>query len=331
LAQMEGVYVPAVSEGPARWLRVKSAQGFWWGRQVLVARGCRYRCPYCQVSTLQGPYRPVSFEGVVAGVEAAGRRVSLCAPAMTHHPDVMAILGYLADEGTVVDSTNACHVDLRARAGLVEAFSAVSARVSVGVEGMSARLRQSVGKGISDGDLENLLVELLTHFAFVTVYLIVGLPGEEDPDQEAMVGVLSRVLERRKWCWRGCPGRLVVTSTPFQAMPWTRWERLAAPGDGLVEAWQARVDRLRERYEYVGSTRVKTGLSARVAFALHRMGPEVAGVLDGLGNVYGGSTWGTWKLGKFVRLCERAGVDWQSWLGQLEGDLPWEKYCAVGE
>ena len=114
-------------------------------------------------------------------------------------------------------------------------------------------------------------------------------------------------------------------------MPWTRWERLAAPGDELVEAWQARVDRLRERYEYVGRTRVKTGLSARVAFALHRMGPEVAGVLDGLGNVYGGSTWGTWKLGKFVRLCERAGVDWQSWLGQLEGDLPWEKYCVVGE
>jgi hypothetical protein len=194
---------------------------------------------------------------------------------------------------------------------------------------MSQRLRQTVRKPLSDDNLLALLHTLTTTFPFVRIFLIVGLPEETEADQDAMTTLLSQLLQHRSNCWKGNPAHIRISSTPFQAMPHTPLERSPAPTNRLVTAWRQRLAQMNRRYEFFAHTTVKVPLTADVAFAMHRLGPEIAPILADLGSVYDGSTWGTWKTGKFDKLATQAGIHWRDHLQNLDGPLPWSPYVTL--
>ena len=326
IAALPAVYVPGRSTRPARWLTTPHAAAVRQGSRILAARGCRYSCPFCQVSPLHAPYRPVPHADLVHAINAVDGRVSLSAAAISHHPHVLDLLALLADQNRYLNSVNVCHRDLAP--DLIQALAHVSGRIGFGVEGVSARLRRAAGKPISDRALETLLLELLRRFGVVGIYVIVGLPGETEADQDDLLALLHRVLDRRDYCWNGGhPGRLQITSTPFQALPHTRWEREPAPPGHLITRWRAEMRRMRERYEYFFAQNVKTPPSADVVFGLHRAGPEWAPVIEQLGATRRRSTWSAWRRGKFLRLAQERGLTLD--LDRLTGPLPWADYCAT--
>jgi radical SAM superfamily enzyme YgiQ (UPF0313 family) len=329
VAQLQGTYVPGYSTRPARWLTTPRKRVITHGRHVLAARGCRYNCPFCQVVTIHAPYRPTPAAKIIAAIERIEGRPTLSAPAITHHPQVHQILGHVAKHGRHINSVNACLLDLRGDERLIPALAAVSARISIGIEGMSSRLRQLVRKPITDDSLEKLLLQLLDSFAFVNVYLIIGLPDETQADQHEMERLLTRVLCKRKPVWSGHPGRLLVTSTPFQAMPLTPWERMPAPAPDLVLAWHASMRSMNEEFEYFFAFNIKSPRTADILFALHRAGPEFAIAIEEMGLVRAKSTWGTTGNKRFARLLEKHDLSLNPLLKSWLTDPPRSQYVTL--
>jgi len=156
--------------------------------RIELARGCKARCRFCQVAHLK-PYReadPGEVTGLLQSVRRSGiRRVSLFAPEPTMHR---------ADH----ELTDACK-----RLGLVRVDSDVrldrlarrqDAVPRVGIEGLSARLRRSVGKPYSQARIVDAVRQAIVDGRKgLFMYIILDLPGEATEDWDEFRGLLKEI------------------------------------------------------------------------------------------------------------------------------------------
>ena len=327
MAELPAVYVPGRSTRPAQWLTVDHCKPISHKGRVLAARGCRYNCAFCQIPQLQKPHRPAPLDDLVRAINATPKNLSLCAPALSHHPDILPLLNLLRIQQRYLYSMNACHHDLTP--ALIHTLSRVATRITIGVEGTSKRLRRSVGKPISDEALGKLTLTLLQRFVHVSLYVIVGLPGEEERDQDQFIALVARVLRQRKHCWKGNPGKLHILPTTFQAMPHTTLERAAAPPAHLVARWNTLIAQLKEQHDFLIAIKCKTPQNAHITFALHRAGVELAPVIEGMGKLPQRTSWRDYVQRRFLRLCQEHEINFPSYLEPLLGKLPWSTYCTT--
>lgn len=326
VAELPSVYVPNRSTSPVEWRTVPRANVITLDHprkitHILAARGCRYHCTFCQIPRLQSPYRPIPLDQIGHAINTTYTPVSLIAPSFIHHPDAYPILNVLAAQQRYIYSTNACHRDLTHSA--IHTLKRVSARITIGVEGTSERLRKSVGKPISDGYLEKLILTLMTNFVIVQLYIIVGLPEETVKDQQQFDALIRRILRNRPHSWTGKPAMLRITPTPFQAMPHTTLERAPSPSAHILQNWRNIAAQLRADHKFLIIVTIKATTSANINFALHRARPEMAAVIERMGKLPL-QAWRDYVQRRFVRLCEEHEVELQ--LGPLARELPWKNY-----
>jgi hypothetical protein len=177
-----------------------------------IARGCKYRCAFCCLAGLK-PYAEVPYAELESQIRAArGKRCSFFAPERICHsawPEIKQAL-----------LRNDCH-DMGQDARLEHLQEVEGASVTFGVEGLSERLRRSIGKPFSDDMiLERLgrFVETRKNIARVSVYFIGGLPGETEQDWAACWTLFERI-GKADWSRRLvlCP-----VLNPLSPKPYTR-------------------------------------------------------------------------------------------------------------
>jgi radical SAM superfamily enzyme YgiQ (UPF0313 family) len=204
-----------------------------------IARGCGRGCRFCLAGCL---YRPPRERSVPALLEQArfGRRfrskIGLVSAAVSDYSRIEELTAGLQDMEMRL-SVSSLRVDPLPDA-LLRALAASGARtLTVAPEAGSQRLRNAIRKGIRQQDILDAAQSAARHdFAELKLYFMIGLPGEEEDDIQAIIDLVKEIsLAFRR--------RILVSVAPFVPKAQTPFERQAmAPAHVL----RRRLRRLRK-------------------------------------------------------------------------------------
>jgi len=157
--------------------------------RIEIARGCKYKCKFCQLSALK-KYREVSIESIEHCLKSTPtKRCVLFAPNKTSHSKTKEIQELLVK----YNKTDMCP-DVRYNE--IDSFYG-SNFMQIGIEGISEKLRKSVGKPLSNDGFRDIIKK---SYLFCkakgwkpTMFLgfIVDLPGENDSDWQEFSDTLD--------------------------------------------------------------------------------------------------------------------------------------------
>ena len=154
--------------------------------RIELARGCKFHCKFCLVSHIK-KYREVPLAEIEALLRRVKqRRVSLFAPEPHLYSDRAKVQRLCDALGKVRLDTDVRLENLNKRTNdVIPRF---------GLEGISERLRYSVGKHYSDEFVVSKIEEAMpTGLKGLTFYVILDLPGEAREDWESFSALLAKI------------------------------------------------------------------------------------------------------------------------------------------
>ena len=186
-------------------------------------RGCSRGCTYCVMRrTTNGGMRTVEPERVLQLIPNSAQRVGLVGAAVTDHPRIVDLVRTLVEDGREVGISSLRADRLCARPELVTLLARSGARtLTTAADGASERLRVALDRKTNAAQLVRT-AELAREagFARLKLYLMLGLPGEEDQDLDELVrlaGEISRILPLSF----GCAPFVAKRNTPMDGAPFT--------------------------------------------------------------------------------------------------------------
>lgn len=204
---------------------------------IEVSRGCPHLCKFCQAGAVRRPLRHRSPQRILEIAEESYRRtgydeIALCALSVTDYPGLLELVGTLTERFTerrVSVSLASLRVDSR----LLDVGPMLSAVRKSGLtlapEAGTERLRELIGKRVTDEDLFNAAEEAYRHgWRLLKLYFMIGIPGESDRDIEAIAELALKVAELRRKYARSSAS-LNITISNFIPKPHTplQWEGMA--------------------------------------------------------------------------------------------------------
>ena len=163
-----------------------------------VNRGCARSCRFCAASFVYRPARFRSAEEIIASIDRGlkkKKKIGLVGTAVSDHPELIQICEYIlaqnaqAGIGSLrIDQINEKIVDL-IKAGGIET-------VALAPEAGSQKMRDVLRKDITQADIfraAELLIE--KEIPNLRLYFMVGLPGEEDQDIDAIIDLTREIQQ----------------------------------------------------------------------------------------------------------------------------------------
>ncbi len=149
-------------------------------------------------------------------------RVGLVGAAVTDHPRIVELVRTLVQDGREVGISSLRADRLCARPELVSLLAQSGARtLTTAADGASERLRIALDRKTNAAQLiQTAELARAAGFARLKLYLMVGLPGEEDADLDELVKLadeISRILPLRF----GCAPFVAKRNTPMDGSPFT--------------------------------------------------------------------------------------------------------------
>jgi radical SAM superfamily enzyme YgiQ (UPF0313 family) len=198
-------------------------------------RGCHRQCSFCVMRrSTNGGMRLVTPERILSLIPDEARKVGLVGAAISDHPKLVDLLEVLVADGrqVSVSSLRADRVALKPR--IAELLRASGARsLTVASDAASQRLRRSISKGTTEKHLIEC-AKLIGHLGYdaLKVYMMVGLPDENDDDIDELIAFTRELAQH---------GKIVLGISTFVA-------KRATPLDGIPfadpKAVEARLQRL---------------------------------------------------------------------------------------
>lgn len=331
LAKLPGVYVPQYHSSTAvtrQW--AQNLDDFMVSSTVLtpdtelgnlylieVERGCSWGCRFCLVSSA---FCPIRYHSVNCLTEQARdglkyrKRLGLVGPVVSDHPQIEELLFRLRSMGAGL-SLSSLRVSPLSERVLSEMAKGGVSTITLAPEAGSRRLRQIIGKNISEDDILEAVKKVAEQgIKQLKLYFMIGLPSETDDDIEQIIKLsigCKDILDRG-----GAGSRLSLNVAPF------------VPKAGTPFQWLPMADlaTLNRRL-----TMLKKGLSPKgikiksesiawshVQGALARGDEKMAGVLASMEEV---------SLSGWRRAIEQCQLDVNHYVLEkwdVSGKLPWE-------
>jgi radical SAM family uncharacterized protein len=197
-----------------------------------IMRGCPNRCRFCQARSQYFPYRLRSKNNIIqlacntfkfSGYE----EIALGGLSVSDYPDIEELLknlvGLFKTQGVAVSLPSVKH---KAVIGSLSSLIATVKKTGLtfAPEAATERLRSVLDKDFDFTDfLGTVKQAYLSGYQRVKLYFMIGLPGEEDADLDAIVDFARQVSELRRQVSRG-PAQVNISintlipkpHTPFQ-------------------------------------------------------------------------------------------------------------------
>jgi len=173
---------------------------------IEIMRGCPQRCAFCHAGHTKGPVRYRSIEKILEIARqsycATGYdTISLLSLSTGDYPQLMPLLQQLYREFAgrhVGISLPSLRVDKQLQEVPSQISDVRREGLTVAVETASGRIRQAIGKHITDADL---LASMQSAFAAgwrkVKLYFMLGFPGETEDDIIAIYDLARRISDLR--------------------------------------------------------------------------------------------------------------------------------------
>lgn len=197
---------------------------------IETARGCGRHCRFCMAGYCFRKPRNRSLGRITQQVREAlpyGKRIGLMGAAISDYPEINALCRDILGEGLSMsvasfraDSVTADLVQSLADSGLKT--------LTMAPEAGSPKMRAVINKGIEEKHLfhamEMGLAAGIRHFR---LYLMVGLPFEQEEDIDAIIDLASRLKDYMEE--KGSKGTLTLSVNPFIPKPFTpfQWKPMA--------------------------------------------------------------------------------------------------------
>lgn len=196
---------------------------------IEIMRGCPNACRFCQAGACRLPVRSRSVDEIVAAARQAVdntgyRSISLLSLSTSDYPRLQELIGRLneAFAGRHVSiSLPSLRVDGQLR-HLPALTSAVrKAGLTIAAEAGSQRLRNAIGKRISEQDMiAGVRGAYQAGWNRVKVYFMAGLPGETPDDIDAIFALARRLADTGREVM-GRPGAVTASVSWFVPKPHT--------------------------------------------------------------------------------------------------------------
>ncbi len=330
LKGIPGLYVPALHHPedppvPRRWVRDLDAhpthtviftEDTEFGDMFLieVGRGCGRTCLFCLARRLYRPVRERSVEVILAQAKEGlrfRRAVGLVSPATSDYSRIEELAEGLLALGVRLSLSSLRADSLSPR--LLEALARSGTRtVTIAPEAGTERLRRLIGKPIGDDELLQA-VELVARHRLprLKLYFMVGLPGEEDEDVNAIASLVGEIRRRFE-------GEVAVTLSCFVPKPHTPFQRVAMAPARLL---RKRMNRLKRELGRLGvEVSAESPAWAVVQGVLSRGDRRLDPVIAQVARSEEGITLRNWK-----QALENAGLTEEEFTGERPRTevLPW--------
>ena len=154
---------------------------------ILISKGCPYKCTFCNEALIWGSYRPKSarriFEEIKYYVESYGiLDYELSDNSFSSSPSIMNAFEKLSDKGIVVQWGGNCRVNELNKERISKLHHLGLSRCYFGMESASPQVLALMNKKIDIPYLSELLSICAQNEIRSSVYCMVGYPGETEQD-----------------------------------------------------------------------------------------------------------------------------------------------------
>ena len=209
---------------------------------IEAERGCSRGCAYCVMRrSTNGGMRIVDKDHLLGLVPSDARKVGLVGAAVSDHPKIVEIVETLASQGRQV-SLSSLRPD-RLNDAFVAALKKGGARIlTTALDAPSQRLRDSISRKAREQHLVRAAELAKLHgYKHLKLYMMVGLPGEEDEDIDELVRFATELSKIHPLAL-GIAPFVAKRNTPLDGQPFAgiklvdrRLERLARGLKGRVD------------------------------------------------------------------------------------------------
>ncbi|HEM61499.1 MAG TPA: radical SAM protein, partial [Chloroflexi bacterium] len=250
-----------------------------------AARGCGRGCHFCLTAVAYAPVRERSPETLLAAArEGLAHRdtVGLVGASISDYSQLSKLVTDLRAEGARI-SVASLRVDPLPEFLLEILAESGSQTITIAPEAGSERLRRRIRKGVSTEDIISAAERVARYdFPHLKLYFMLGLPGEERSDVEAIVVLIQEVRKR-------FTRRVTVNVTPFVPKAQTPFQGVAMASRHTIEG---RLDYVKRELRALGvETRADSPRWAEVQGILARGDRALGKALEALK----GTTWSAWR------------------------------------
>jgi radical SAM superfamily enzyme YgiQ (UPF0313 family) len=260
LAELDGIYAPALNNGPVGRVWVKdidslptvtqiySGQTEFGDRTLIeIARGCGRGCRFCMAGYIYRPMREMHLDTVLSVARHALKhrdRIGLVSAAVSDHSWIDDIAIELRKMGARLTASS-MRVDPISEPLIKGLAESDNQTLTIAPEAGSVRMRKVINKPQADAQILHA-VELAAKYNFpqLKMYFMVGQPTETEADIEA---IAQMVLAAR----RIFPRHMAINATPYVPKSHTAFQWAAMLP---VEALETRIKYLQDRLNPNGVT-----------------------------------------------------------------------------
>lgn len=224
LGQVEGLYVPALDNGPVARVWLKDLDNFptisqiytyntEFGDRTLIeiARGCGRGCRFCLAGYVYRPMREMHLDTVLAIARHAlthRDRIGLVSAAVSDHSWIDQIATELRAMGARLTASS-MRVDPISEPLIKGLAESGNQTLTIAPEAGSVRMRKVINKPQSDDQIL-YAVDLAAKYDFpqLKMYFMVGQPTEQEEDVEAIADLVLRTR-------RIFPRNMAINATPY--------------------------------------------------------------------------------------------------------------------
>ncbi|RMD96592.1 MAG: radical SAM protein [Deltaproteobacteria bacterium] len=196
---------------------------------IEIARGCPWGCRFCTAGFIYLPPRYRDEEKILAEAEraiAAGRKIGLVGPAISDYPTLDELSRKILERGGKL-SYSSLRIDSLYPERIGYLKESGQRTVTVAVEAASPRLRDVINKGLSDEAILESVTRILDSGTLnLKIYIMIGLPTEQDDEVAGIVDLTMRIRERLLEAGRkfGRIGRITLSINNFVPKPFTPFQ-----------------------------------------------------------------------------------------------------------